>query len=274
MLISFLPLRIISAIFALTITDNIMTTDIREYFPKRRTIRRYSDREVPAGLIDRLILEASHAPTTGNMQLYSVVETRDPEGLRRLAPAHFNQPQVEGCKVALTFCADFNRFSRWCEERRAEPCYDNLQSLVAATIDTIAFAQQFNTLAELNGLGVCWLGTTTYNAREIADALSLPELVVPVITLTVGYPADEGQEVGRLPLDAVLHRETYQPYTTERVNALYAEKEARPDSKQFVKENSKETLAQVFTDIRYPRANNELFSEKLIEYLKSSRFIK
>lgn len=251
-----------------------MTKDIIEYFPNRRTIRRYSDREVTTELIDRLLLEASHAPTTGNMQLYSVIETRDKEGLSRLAPAHFNQPQVEGCQVALTFCADFNRFSRWCEERRAEPCYDNLQSLTAAVIDTVAFAQQFNTLAELNGLGVCWLGTTTYNAREIADALSLPELVVPVITLTVGYPADNGEDVGRLPLEAIVHRERYTPYPPDRINALYAEKEARSDSKYYVKENSKETLAQVFTDIRYPRANNEAFSEKFLAYLRESRFIR
>ncbi len=251
-----------------------MTSDINEYFPKRRTIRRYSDREVPAELIDRLLLEASHAPTTGNMQLYSAIITRDEEGLRRLAPAHFNQPQVESCQVAITFCADFNRFSRWCEERQAEPCYDNLQSLVAAAIDTIAFAQQFNTLAELNGLGVCWLGTTTYNAPEIANALSLPQLVVPIITLTVGYPANQGEDVGRLPLEAIVHRETYNPYTTERVNELYAEKEAREDSRRFAEENAKRTLAQVFTDIRYPRSNNELFSEKFLDYLRSTGFVK
>lgn len=249
-----------------------MNPATNEYFSKRRTIRRYSDRKVPAELIDRLLDEAAHAPTTGNMQLYSVVETRDPEGLKRLAPAHFNQPQVEGCRVALTFCADLHRFSRWCEERDADPCYDNAQSLVAATIDTIAFAQQFNTLAELNGLGVCWLGTTTYNAPEIAEILKLPELVVPIITLTVGYPADEGTDVGRLPIEAVIHRETYEPYTRERIDALYAEKEAREDSKQFVAENAKKTLAQVFTDIRYPRTNNEAFSAKFLDYLKRSGF--
>lgn len=249
-----------------------MNPATNEYFSKRRTIRRYSDREVPAELIDRLLDEAAHAPTTGNMQLYSVVETHDPEGLKRLAPAHFNQPQVEGCRVALTFCADLHRFSRWCEERDADHCYDNVQSLVAATIDTIAFAQQFNTLAELNGLGVCWLGTTTYNAPEIAEILKLPELVVPIITLTVGYPADEGTDVGRLPIEAVIHRETYEPYTRERIDALYAEKEAREDSKQFVAENAKETLAQVFTDVRYPRANNEAFSAKFLDYLDRSGF--
>lgn len=244
------------------------------YWINRHTIRRYADKEVPQGLIEELLLKASHAPTTGNMQLYSAIITRDPEGKRRLSPTHFNQPQVENAGVVITFCADFNRFSRWCEERDAEPCYDNLQSFMAAVIDTVAFAQQFNTLAELAGLGVCWLGTTTYNAREIADALALPPLVVPVITLTVGYPAEEGFDVGRLPIEAIMHNEKYGDYTPGQINALYSEKEAREDSRRFVEENRKQTLAQVFTDIRYPRANNELFSEKFLTFLRDSGFMR
>lgn len=244
------------------------------YWINRATVRAYSDREVPQELIDDLLLKASHAPTTGNMQLYSVVQTRSEEMKERLAPAHFNQPQVKGAQVVLTFCADFNRFSRWCEERKAEPCYDNLQSFVAAFIDTIAFAQQFNTLAELSGLGCCWLGTTTYNAPQIAEILGLPSLVVPVITLTVGYPATPGGEVGRLPLEAIVHHETYAPYTADAIDRMYEEKEGRADSKGFVAENGKETLAQVFTDVRYPRANNELFSEIFRDYLVKVGFLK
>lgn len=248
--------------------------EIENYWVGRRTIRSYSRREVSMTLIDDLLLKASHAPTTGNMQLYSVVVTADEEGKRALAPCHFNQPQVMSTPVVLTFCADFNRFSRWCEERGAEPCYDNFQSFVAAFIDTIAFAQQFNTLAELSGLGCCWLGTTTYNASQISDVLGLPSLVVPVITLTVGYPADNGVEVGRLPVDAVIHHEKYENYSAARINDLYAEKESRDDSRQFVTENGKQTLAQVFTDVRYPRKNNELFSDIFLRYLKQAGFLK
>lgn len=244
------------------------------YWLDRHTIRRYSGKEVPQALLDDLIMKASHAPTTGNMQLYSAVVTRDAVKKSRLAPAHFNQPQVDGASVVITFCADFNRFSRWCEERSAEPCYDNLQSFMAAVIDTIAFAQQFNTLAEQAGLGVCWLGTTTYNAREIADLLRLPRLVVPVITLTVGYPAEDGTDVGRLPLRAIIHHEEYSDYSQSDIDSIYSEKESRDDSRQFVAENGKKTLAQVFTDIRYPRANNELFSAKLLDFLHSSGFLK
>lgn len=243
-----------------------------DYFKNRRTIRRYTDAPVSPALINEMIEKACHAPTTGNMQLYSIVITRDTEEKQRLAPLHFGQPQVESAAVVLTFCADFHRMSRWCEERSAEPCYDNMQSFVAAAIDTIAVAQQFNTLAEQAGLGVCWLGTTTYNAPQIAEALQLPDLVVPMITLTVGYPAEEGADVGRLPVEAVIHHGKYQDYTPQRINTLFAEKEARDDSKRFVEENGKDTLAQVFTDVRYPRSNNEHFSVVFNDFLKKARF--
>lgn len=244
------------------------------FFINRRTIRRYRPEPLPEGLLEQLLEAAAHAPSTGNMQLYSVVVTTDPTEKKALAPYHFGQPQVEGAAAVLTFCADFHRFSRWCQERGATPCYDNLQSFMAATLDTIAFAQQFNTLAESAGLGVCWLGTTTYNAGEIASALRLPGLVVPLITLTVGYPADNGEDAGRLPVEAVTHYGRYRDYTTADIDRLYSEKESRDDSRRFVAENRKETLAQVFTDVRYPRGNNELFSEKFLGFLKSSGFIR
>lgn len=208
------------------------------------------------------------------MQLYSVVVTDDVEGKRVLSPFHFNQPQVLSAPVVLTFCADFNRMSKWCENRNAEPCYDNLQSFVASVIDTIAFAQQFNAIAELSGLGCCWLGTTTYNAPQIAEALRLPPLVVPIITLTVGYPEEDGVEVGRLPLEAILHQGTYRDYDADAIDRFYGEKERREDSRRFVEENGKETLAQVFTDVRYPRANNEHFSEVFADFLRKAGFMK
>lgn len=239
----------------------------KSYFMNRRTIRNYSSQEVPQQLLVSLIEKASHAPTTGNMQLYSVVITRDPEMKKLIAPAHFCQPQVTGCSVLLTFCADFNRFVKWCEVRDAVPGYDNLQSLVTAVLDTVIFAQQFNTIAELNGLGCCYLGTTTYNAPDIARILRLPHRVVPVVTLSVGYPADQGREDGRLPVEAVIHNEHYHDYSSEDIDRLYSEKEAREDTARYIKENNKRTLAQVFTDVRYTKDANETFSKVLENFI-------
>ncbi len=244
------------------------------YWTDRRTIRNYKSEKIPAELLYNLLERAAHAPTTGNMQLYSVVVTTSDEEKQALAPFHFNQPQVTGAAAVLTFCADFNRMVKWCKNRKADPGYDNFQSFIAAAMDTIAVAQQFNTLAELEGLGCCWLGTTTYNAPQIAEFLQLPELVVPMITLTVGYPADEGVEVGRLPVEAIVHEGKYKDYDAAAIDRFYSEKESRQDSARFINECEKETLAQVFTDVRYPRSNNETFSRIFLDFLRQSGFLK
>jgi hypothetical protein len=88
----------------------------------------------------------------------------------------------------------------------------------------------------------------------------------------LGYPAEEGAESGRLPVEAIMHCDTYKDYTAESINKLYAEKEARADSKQFVADNNKKTLAQVFTDVRYTRANNEYFSEVFKQFVETAGF--
>ena len=168
----------------------------------RRTIRQYS--------------AACRASTTGNMQLYSIVVTRDNAMKRKLSPAHFNQPTVVSAPVVLTFCADFNRFIKWCELNDAKPGYDNFQSFFTAAIDALLVAEQFSVAAESQGLGVCYLGTTTYNCDKIIDVLQLPKYVVPVTTLTVGYPLVVPEQVDRLPYEAVVHNELYCDYTIKR----------------------------------------------------------
>ena len=75
----------------------------------RRSIRKYSKRDVSEDLLDRLLKEAERTQTMGNLQLYSVIVTRDDDMKRRLAPAHFNQPMVTGAPVVLTFCAEIGR---------------------------------------------------------------------------------------------------------------------------------------------------------------------
>lgn len=246
--------------------------DMLDFLRNRRTIRRYSDRPVDDVLLNELLEAAFRAPTTGGMQLYSVVVTRDAEMKQKLAPAHFNQPTVVSASVVLTFCADFNRFVKWCEASDAKPGYDNYVSFTTAMIDALLVAQQFNTAAESQGLGCCYLGTTTYNAPQIAELLHLPRRVVPVTTLTVGYPADEPEQVERLPLEALVHRECYHDYTPDDIRRLYAEKESLPANRQFVAENRKETLAQVFTDVRYTKEDNEYFSRVWHDFIVSQGF--
>ena len=240
----------------------------------RRTIRKYKQEDISVELLNQLLEEAFRASTMGNMQLYSVVITRDPEMKAKLAPAHFNQPMVTTAPVVLTFCADFNRFSKWCRCRKAEPGYDNPISFLNAASDALLVTQNFCTLAEAHGLGICYLGTTIYNPDKIVDLLQLPELVMPVATITVGYPDECPVQPERLPLEGILHEEVYHDYSPEDIDRIYAAKEAMPENRHFVTINNKETLAQVFTDLRYKKADNEFMSEGLKRTLKRQGFRK
>lgn len=245
-----------------------------DYIKNRRTIRKYKQEDIPSSLLHELLEEAFRASTMGNMQLYSVVVTRDPQMKSRLAPAHFNQPMMTGAPVVLTFCADFNRFSKWCRCRKAVPGYDNFLSFLNAASDALLVTQNFCTLAEAHGLGICYLGTTIYNPEKIVEILQLPELVMPVATITVGYPDECPAQPERLPLEGILHEEVYRDYVPEDIDRIYADKEAMPENQYFVTLNQKETLAQVFTDLRYKKADNEFMSEKLEKTLKEQGFMK
>ena len=152
----------------------------------RQTIRRYANRPVDRALIQRLLTEAERTQTMGNLQLYSVVLTEDPTQKEQLAPYHFNQPMVRQAPVLLTFCADFHRVTRWCEEREADPGYDNFLSFINAATDALLYCQTFCTLAEAEGLGLCYLGTTLYSPQDIIRILHLPRLVMPIATITLG----------------------------------------------------------------------------------------
>lgn len=238
----------------------------------RRTIRKYQQKDISAELLNDLLESACRASTVGNMQVYSVVVTRDAKRKAKLAPAHFNQPMVLEAPVVLTFCIDLHRFSEWCKLRKAQPGYNNFEWFVTGAIDALLVAQTFCVAAESKGLGICYLGTTTYSPQLIIDSLELPELVLPITTITVGWPAEVPPQVDRLPLEAIVHDETYHDYTAEMIDKLYAYKESLPENRKFVEENQKETLAQVFTDVRYTQKDNEAMSAKLLEAMKKQGF--
>lgn len=238
-----------------------------------RSIRKYKQDPIPDTILQYILEAGTRASTTGNMQLYSIIITTHEEIKKELSPCHFNQPMVEQAPVVLTFCADFNRFNRWCKLRKAEPGYDNFLSFFTAAIDALLVAQNVCVAAEDAGLGICYLGTTTYMAGKIIDILDLPHGVVPVTTVTVGYADEWPEPTDRLSLEAVVHREKYHDYTDTDIDELYRVKELMAIYQEFIKEHNKETLAQVFTDVRYKKDDNVLFSKSLLDILEKQGFM-
>ena len=238
-----------------------------------RTIRKYKDDPIPNEILQYILEAGTRAPTTGNMQVYSIVATTEEAIKEELAPCHFNQAMINQAPVVLTFCADFNRFNKWCRLRKAEPGYDNFLSFFTAAIDALLVAQNVCVAAEDAGLGTCYLGTTTYMAGKIIEVLKLPAGVVPVTTVTIGYPDEFPELTDRLPLDAVVHREKYEDYSDSDINKHYRNRELVTTNQEFVKENNVESLAHVFTDVRYKKEDNILFSKTLLEVLTQQGYM-
>lgn len=244
-----------------------------ESLKHRTSIRKYSSKEVPSQLITALLENAERTPTMGNLQLYSVIVTRDKAIKKLLSPPHFNQPMVQNAPVVLTFCADYRRTSLWATQRQAQPGYNNFLSFLNAATDALLYCQTFCNIAEEAGLGTCFLGTTIYSPQPIIDILKLPQLVFPIATITLGWPDEAPALTDRLPIESIIHEETYRDYTPELINKFYAPKEALPENQHFVEINNKQTLAQVITDIRYTREANEAMSKGLLEALYRQGFL-
>ena len=240
---------------------------------EHRSIRKYKDKAIEEEVLNQILEAAFRTSTTGNMQVYSIIVTKDEERRKALQPLHFNQASVGQAPVVLTFCADFNRFNKWCELRNAEPGYDNFLSFMTASIDALLAAQNACVAAEANGLGICYFGTTTYMAEKLIEFFKLPKGVVPITTVTIGYPDESPELVDRLPAEAIVHYEEYKDFSNEDIERIYKEKEEMNIYKDFVKENNTDNLAQVFTKVRYKKADNVHFSNTLLKVLEKQGFM-
>ena len=238
-----------------------------------RTIRKYKNHPIENAILKEILEAGFRASTTGNMQVYSVIVTKDQEKKKQLWEYHFKQDMVLQAPVLLTFCADFNRFNIWCRQRKAEPGYDNFLSFMTAAIDALLAAQNVAIAAEAHGLGICYLGTTTYNADKLIDFFNCPTGVVPVTTLVLGYPDESPELTDRLPYQAVVHEETYHSYSSEKIDTIYREKESLPMTKSLLEENKLETLAQIFTQKRYTKKDNVYFSKSFLHVIEKQGFM-
>ncbi len=238
-----------------------------------RSIRKFTSEQIPQSVIDKIVEAASRASTCGNMQCYSLIISRSKEMVDALSPLHFGQVARMNGQCVVTVCADMNRFSEWCRLRDAEPQYDNLMWYLNGAIDGLMAAQNLILEAEAQGLGICVLGTTLYTADAMCEVLELPEGVIPVTAIVMGYPDENPPLTDRLPLEAIVHAEKYTPYTLERIEELWAERKSSDETKALLKENDLPNLAQIFTKNRYKGADNVTFSNKYMELLKKQGFL-
>jgi nitroreductase len=244
-----------------------------ELLKSHRTVRKYKAIEIANAVLNDILECGIRASNTGNMQLYSIIVTKSVEKKAELAPLHFNQLMVKEAPLLLTICFDVNRFKLWCSINDANVDFSGLLWLLNGTIDSSIVAQNICVAAESYGLGICYLGTTLYNAPEISQVLNLPIGVIPITSLTIGYPEVVPDLTDRLPLDSVVHFEEYWNYLADGISEIYDYKEKLESSQKFIAENGKDNLAQVYTDVRYKSADSQFFSGKLLKMLVDQGFL-
>jgi len=248
---------------------------------QHRSIRKYKSDQIQADLLQEILEAGIRASSSGNMQTYSIIVTRD-KGLReQLYKAHFEQNMVLEAPILLTFCADFHRMRQWLRLSNAPDNFDNFMSFMIAAIDAILVSQNVALAAESVGLGICYLGSTISNCDQVGRILELPDNVVPVVGFSLGYPDEDPALRDRLPLDGLVHYETYQDYSDERIAEIYHEREVKgwerymsyPRLRRMIIDSGVENLAQVYTEVKYSRESHQSFSERILNYLEEQDFM-
>ena len=239
-------------------TDDAFATLLRAH----RSIRAYEGRAIDPALIDGVLADAlAGSSSSGNLNLVSVVKTRDPERKARLCELHAGQPMVLQAPLVLTFCADSFRTREWLAQRDARPGFADFISWHVAAFDAIILAQTAALAFEAHGLGICYMGTTLHAMRAIADFLELPPNCLPATSLVVGWPAEAPPQRDRLPAAAWIHDERYERPSPEQIDARFGAREQHgwdryralgDEMMQRMDEHGITSLAQFYTSrIKY-----------------------
>lgn len=239
-----------------------------EVMLRHRSIRRFTEEPVGEALLREIVECGLRASNTGNMQLYSVIATREEPRRSQLLQLHYGQCAT--APLLLTVCTDVHRYHRYCQVNQCDEPYGNLLWWASALVDASLFAQNLGLAAEARGLGFCHLGTVMYNTAQIAALLECPEGVVPVITLALGHPAEEGRMSERIGPEGVMHSEVYHPYTDDDIRRIHAVRDTDPFNQEMVRQNGTRNYCEIFTTKRYPRQQNEEISAKLEAFLRGS----
>lgn len=192
---------------------------------RRRSVRSFLSLPVEEDRISRLLDAALQAPSAGNIQPISIIRIQRPEARERLARLVGNQPWVAKAPLCLLFCIDFHRTGKWAQAEGASYGGEQaLMSFLLAYADVFCSAENVVLCAAGLGLGTVYVGMVLAVMTEIRKEFGLPERVVPVVALCVGYPKRTPTRIPKLTKAAVVHSERYQEKTGEELAKLYREK--------------------------------------------------
>ncbi len=171
-------------------TPEFSVEEISEFLG-HRSIRRYSDEAISDDLMKLLVGAAQSASTSSNLQLWSIVSVQNQDLRMQIAECCANQKQVLNAPAFLVFLADLNRLYTIAKENNMNPeALNYAEFALMATIDASLAAERMVCAAEKQGLGVCYIGALRNNPFRVKELLHLPDRVLGVFGLCLGWPRD------------------------------------------------------------------------------------
>ncbi|WP_394425176.1 oxygen-insensitive NADPH nitroreductase [Vreelandella stevensii] len=183
--------------------------DVIKLLQSHRSIRKFTDKEIPRGLLLELIKAGQAAATSSHVQAYSVIHVKDATNREQLAELSGGQGYVASSAVFLVFCADMKRPTEASARTGANVERGMTEQLLVATVDTALMAQNVAVAAESEGLGICYIGGIRNNPEAVSELLKLPPHVYPVFGMCLGYPDHQPEVKPRLPVEAILKEDYY-----------------------------------------------------------------
>jgi FMN reductase (NADPH) len=201
----------------------------------RRSCNRFAPDPVSQDDLERILTAALRAPAPGGAvtggyrgsQPFSIIVVR-----HRARRARLNKMLCEGRRkcieeapVSLVFCVDTHRLNRWAELEGGVPHFRGIGVLWIALRATYTAAENSVIAASALGLGTQYIQEIAWQPYETLQFFDLPRGVLPVALLVVGHPAELPPLAPSLPLEAVVHEETYRDPSDDELLRYFEEPE-------------------------------------------------
>ena len=174
-----------------------------------RSVRDYQKKPIPEAALDSILMAAQRAPTSSNLQSYSIIVIDDRDLLEAMCGLCGNQRFVAETPLLLVFCSDISRHIHVCKQRGYAYRGDQVNTLMVAHGDAILACQNAAIAAQGMGLGTCMLGNVRNNPQGVSDLLGLPQYVFASVGLAIGYPVGDYGTKPRMPRRVMVSRNRY-----------------------------------------------------------------